>query len=327
MKKSVKWVGGVVLGVVVLLLVGVLVVYARLNGIVERTVETQATQQLNLKTELSGANVSLFGGNLKLDGLTIASPQGFAAPHMFSLGQADVSVKVGELRGDPVHVAQVTLNKPRLVIEQVGMGEFNFKKAMDLMPKSDPAPVDNKEPLKVVINELTIREPVVVIRPGIQGLAPEITVPVPTITMKNIGTGDGSQNGAALKDVAMQVITVLAGQAANSDALPDQLKQLLNVNVGQLVAQFGPQLQKRIQTALPGPVGETVAKLLNDPNALMKNPGQVLQDQGGQLLQGVLGGGRSPTTQPATQPADAIRGAVEKQATDALKGLLGGGKK
>jgi hypothetical protein len=324
MKKSIKWIA---LGVVVLVLVAVLVVYMSLNGIVERTVESQATQQLNLKTELSGASVSLFGGNLKLDDLTIASPPGFSAPHMLQLGQADVSVKLGELRGDPVHVAQVTLNKPKLVIEQAGMGEFNFKRAMDLMPKSDPAPADNKEPLKVVINELTIKEPVVVIRPGIQGLAPEITVPIPTFSMKNIGTGDGSQNGAALKDVAMQVITVLAGQAANSNGLPEQLKQLLNVNVGQLVAQFAPQLQQKLQQALPGPVGETVAKLLNDPNALMKNPGQVLQEQGGQLLQGVLGGGKSPSTQPATQPADALRGAVEKEATNALKGLLGGDKK
>ena len=83
------------------------IVYARLNGIVERTVETQATKQLNLDTQLSGASVSLFGGNLKLNDLQIASPQGFAAPRMFTLGQADVSVKLGELRDLIICVANV----------------------------------------------------------------------------------------------------------------------------------------------------------------------------------------------------------------------------
>lgn len=338
MKKAIKWVA---LAVVVLLLVAGLVVYMNLNSIVERTVETQATKQLNLKTELDGASVSLFGGSLELDDMTIASPPGFSAEHMFQLGEADVSVKLGELKKDPVHIQSVTLEKPRLVIERaaggggpLGMGEFNFKKAMEMMPQDASAPDPNAQPLKVIIDALTIQDAQVVIRPGIPGLAQEVTVPIPTFTMNNIGTGEGAQNGAALKDVAMQVITVLAGQAANSNAVPEQLRQLLNADLKQVLAGFAPQLQKQLQGALPGELGEALSGLLNDPNALLKDPGKVAGDAlrqqgeriGGQLLDQALGD-RASTTQSATRPADAVRGAIEKEATGALRGLLGGDKK
>src|SRR5688500_20298617 len=59
---------------------GGLFVYFSLDRIVKRTVETQATAQLNLKTELDGAHVSLLGGQVSLDDLRIASPEGFSAP-------------------------------------------------------------------------------------------------------------------------------------------------------------------------------------------------------------------------------------------------------
>lgn len=323
--KYLKW---IVLAVFVLLLAAGLIVYFSINGIVERKVESQATQQLNLKTELSNAQVSLFGGNLKLNGLEIASPQGFAAPHLFTLGQADLSVKLGELRSDPVHVSSITLNKPKLVIEQAGT-QLNFKKAMDLIPKGPAESTTQTQPLKVVINELTISEPSVVIRPGFPGLAQEITVPIPTIVMKNIGTGDGAQNGAAIKDVVQQVITALAAQAANSNALPEQLRQLLNLNVKEMIAGLAPELQKRIADVLPGDLGKAVGGLLNDPDALLKNPGQAIKEnaarEGGKLLQGVLGGNADPAS--TTQPADPVRSGVEKGAGDAIKGLLGGDKK
>ena len=49
---------------------------------------------------------------------------------MFTLADADVKARLGELRGDPVRVQSVTLNRPKLVIENQG-GTFNFKKAME----------------------------------------------------------------------------------------------------------------------------------------------------------------------------------------------------
>jgi hypothetical protein len=275
--------------VVLLLLVvgGGALLWINLNKIVERTVETQATAQLNLQTELAGARLSVFGGEVNLDDLKIASPQGFQAPQMFTLDNADVNVKIRELRQDPVRVQSITLDRPRLVIERTG-NTFNFKRAMELMPKQPEKPADQSEPLKLIIDELTIREPTVVVRPGqinIPGvtLPEEITVTIPTMSMKNIGTGEGAENGAAVKDVVMQVITAMAANAANSDQLPDQLKNLLNVDVQQVVAGLSAEAQRKIVEAVPGEAGRALANIIADPNALVKDPGKVIGAEAGRV--------------------------------------------
>ena len=320
--RVIKWTFVVLLLAIV---AGGALVWINLNGIVKRTIESQSTAQLKLKTELDSAALSLFGGELNLDDLRIASPQGFTAPHMFTLDGVDVNVKLNELRDDPVRVQSITLDKPKLVVERAG-NRFNFKAAMDQMPKRpEPPPEDpNAEPLRLIIGELTVRDPAVVIRPGdinIPGieLAKEFTITIPTMSMKNIGTGEDAQNGAAVKDVVMQVITAMAAAAANSDQIPDQLKNLLNVDVNQVVAGLTAEAQKRIVAAVPGEAGKVLSNIIADPNALVKDPGKVVGAEAAKVqeqvteearrrAEGLIGnitGG--PTTQPATQPADRVK--------------------
>jgi hypothetical protein len=333
-----------------LLIGGGIFLWLNLNRIVKHTVETQSTAQLNLKTELDGAAVSLFGQELNLNDLKIASPQGYSAPQMFRLDGADVKVKVAELRQDPVRVQSITLNRPKLVIENNG-GTFNFRKAMDMMPKS-PTPPPDQKPLRLTIADLTVKDPTVVIRPGkinIPGLnlPEEITLNIPTVTLKNVGTSDDAQNGAAIKDVVMQVITVMAANAANSGQLPDELKNLLNVDVQQVVAGLTAEAQKRIAAALPGEAGRIVSAVIADPQALLKDPGKVVGAQVEQLrgqaeqeaqkrLGGLIGqvtgqpgntGATQPSTQPATQPADRVKQEADKAVRQGLDNLLNRGNK
>jgi hypothetical protein len=267
---------------------------------------------------------------------------------MFRLTNADVNVKLADLRGDPVRVQSITLDKPKLVIERVG-NKFNFKQAMDLMPKQPDAPPDQGKPLRLIIDELTIKDPTVVVRPGqinIPGvtLPEEITVTIPTMAMKNIGTGPGAENGAAVKDVVMQVITAMAANAANSGQLPDQLKNLLNVDVKQVVAGLTAEAQRKIVEAVPGEAGKVLSEIISDPNALMKDPGAVVGAQADRLkeqaqqeaqkrIEGLVGnvtGGKpstQPSTEPATQPVDRIKQNAQKQVEKGIGDLLNRNKK
>src|SRR5688500_17382914 len=138
-RKKRHWLRWTVLVVLLLLVGGALVVYFNLNGIIERTVETQSTNSLNLKTELDSAALALFGGSLSLNDLQIASPPGFAAPNMLELGGVDVDVNYKQLRGDPVHISSIAIKKPKLVIEHVN-GKVNFKAAMDQLPTPPQQP-------------------------------------------------------------------------------------------------------------------------------------------------------------------------------------------
>src|SRR5262245_29799762 len=163
--RVIKW---IVLIVIVLVVGALAIVYFNLNGIVRRTVETQATSSLDLKTTLGSARVNLFGGSVNLGDLSIASPPGFKAPSMLSLNDAGVKVSLGELRGDPVHVKQVTLDSPRIVLEANGP-KLNVQAIAD-RPSKSPPPTDSSkssEPLKLIIDEFTITNAQVALRPGI----------------------------------------------------------------------------------------------------------------------------------------------------------------
>ena len=300
-----KLIRRIIFAVVLLVIVAVVALYLSLDRIIKNTVQSQATSSLNLSTTLGGANLSLFGGKLDLSNLQIASPKGFTSPQMFDVGSTGLAVSYGQLRNDPVHVSAITIANPKLIIEQKN-GQFNFKQAMDDMPKSDAAP-SNSKPLKLIIDDLTLSNPQVVVK----GLgATDIPVTLPTIELKNVGTGDGSQNGAAVKDVVAQVITAMAASASNSSALTAEFKTILSANVGAAMTKLGSEAQKRVAAAIPGEVGQSLSKLVSDPQALAKDPAKAVQS--------LLGGGNGNAT---SQPTDA-----RHQAESALQGLPGGSK-
>jgi len=270
-------------------------------------VQAQATNSLGVQTTLGSANVSILSSNLGLRDLEIASPQGFSAPKMFTLGGTDVDVSIGQLRKDPIHVDSITIKKPTLVVEQSN-GKFNFKALMDQMP-STPEQQPSKqegEPIKLIIDKLSVADGQVIIRPGLDlpNVPKEINVPLPGIALEHVGSGEGNQNGAALKEVVMQVITTMAAKASESDKLPPELKQLMSLDVNAVKAhlsqQFNEQLNKvagDITKKLPANIQGAATQFTKDPKALMKEPGKALDQNLGGLLDAAKNK-RPPATKP-----------------------------
>ncbi len=234
-----------------LLLAGVLLliaigtgVYFYLDRIVKTTIETQATSSLSLQTTLNSASLALLGGKVNLSQLQIGSPKGFTAPHMFEMGDLGVLVDYGQLTKEPVRIKQIVIKQPKFVLEQAD-GKMNFKAVMDTLPKSDP----NTKLMKVIIDELTVTDAIVDVRlgniPGLGEMKP-IEVKVPSMTLKNIGNSDNAQNGAAIKDVVMQVATALAGKAGDSANFPDQLKGMLKSNLNDVAVKLGGEFTKQL---------------------------------------------------------------------------------
>src|SRR4051812_29422856 len=78
--------------IVLLLAVTVGIIFYYLDSIVKTQVEKQGTASTNLDTKLSGAKLSLLGGEVTLNDLQIGSPKGFTAPQMLTLGKANMKV-------------------------------------------------------------------------------------------------------------------------------------------------------------------------------------------------------------------------------------------
>jgi uncharacterized protein involved in outer membrane biogenesis len=268
--KKLKW---IFVGLLVLIVIVVGVVVWRIDSIVKYTVESQASSSLNLKTTLGGANVSLLGGSVGLSDLQIASPEGFKAPHMFSLGGIKVGASLGELRNDPITVDKIVIDQPHLVIEQAG-GKFNFQVLTDKPSGQDPTsgkPGDGQreegEPIRLIIREVSVNAASVVVRPGIPGLDQEISIPIPSFIVKDIGTSDGNKNGAAIKEVVMLLVTTLAEKAADSGKLGGDVGKLLKMDVSQVQQQIEKKIGKELEKQLgegAKPIGDAINKGLGD---------------------------------------------------------------
>jgi AsmA family len=267
-----------------------LVAYLAIDAIVKSAVEKESSKSLKLTTTLSSAHLAMLRGKLSLNDLRIASPKGFSAPHMLELGKTDLAVRYSQLREDPIHVKSLTVYQPTLVLEQSN-GVVNFKKAADGMPPSS----SSAKPVKLIIDELRAQEAEVIIRPGLPGVRQQITVSVPSIALKDVGRGAGSQNGAAIKDIAMVLVGALAGRAADSGSVPAELKALLHLSVAQMAGQLGPEAQKQIAAAVPGELGKRLSSIAANPSTVTKDAGNLLQGEVG----GILGAKKSDTAQPA----------------------------
>ena len=296
MKKIVKW---IVLGVVVVVFAVVLIIYLNLNSIVRRTVQTQSTAQLNTQTTLNSADLSIFGGSLGLHDFQVSSPPGFASPKILLLDKASVEVSYGQLRQDPIHVNAVTIKGPKLVIEQSG-GQFNFKALMDGMPKSDAPTPEGKPPMKLIIDKFDLSDAVVTVKPGIPGVAPEINIPIPSMSLEKVGTGEGNQNGAALKDVVMQVITAMVAKAAESDKIPPELRTLLTGNLREAAGKFLNEQTKKLTEDLQKKIGGDAGKALE---GVMKNPQGATSNPGAAIEQGIGGLLNQPKERKSKKPA------------------------
>jgi len=322
-KSPLRFVKAVVLLLLLLIIVGGVLLYMNLNRIVRKTVVSQSNAQLNVPTQLESADVSLFGGKVSLTNFDVGSPQGFNAPHMMSLGGISVGVKLNELRADPLRVSEINIKGPKLVIEMQGK-EFNIKKFVDSLPQGEPTPPDqaDKPPLKLIINDLKIEGAQVVFRPDLQamsalpgigknlgGLKQEYVLTIPPLNMQNIGSGEGNQNGAAIKDIVTMIVQQLAARATQSEQLPPELRELLSLNVDQMTemakqkvaSAAKEQLDKakgEISKKIGGEAGKAIGDVLNNPDAA-KDPGKAIE----QGIGGLLGGkDKKNSAAPATKP-------------------------
>lgn len=234
----------ILLGLVLVVIIAVVVVILRIDGILKSTIETQSASSLHLATSLDSASLALLGGKLNLSQLHIGSPKGYTAQNMFEMGKLDVAVEYGQLTKEPVRIKQIVINQPKFVLEQAD-GRMNFKAVLEGLPPTDP----NAKVIKVIIDELTVNDALVEVRlgnlPGLGTMQP-IQIPKISMTLKNIGNSDNAANGAALKDVVMQVATALAGKAGDAGNFPDQLKGMLQSNLTAVAGQLGAEFNKQL---------------------------------------------------------------------------------
>jgi uncharacterized protein involved in outer membrane biogenesis len=288
-----KLIKRLILAVLVLIIVALIGLYVSLNSVIKNVVQRQATASLDVPTTLDSAHFAPFAGELSLSGLDVGSPQGFSAPHMFTLNGLTVAVTYGQLFGNPIHINKIEIDNPELVVEQSGL-KLNIQA---LMGQTSQAPTTGSgapaQPIKLIIDELDLNNSKVTFLPGLPGVTNQMSTDVPSVTLKNIGNADSGQNGAAIKDVIMQAATALAGKAGAGSGLPPELSKALSTNLADVAQQLGGSFNTQFQNAA-GSLTQNLSKNLSGAaNNAIGNVGKNLPSSVNNLL-----GGNQNNTKP-----------------------------
>lgn len=114
------------LGILVLLLVVVIggvfyYLFANINGIVKRGIESKGPEITTTDVDVGGVDVELFNGRAEFNNFTIANPDTFTAKNLLEAKQLVFNIEPTSLRSDVIVVNEVVIDGVTVVAEQKGL--------------------------------------------------------------------------------------------------------------------------------------------------------------------------------------------------------------
>ncbi len=190
MKKPMK-ILSIVLSAIAALLVVLLVAVGVFGGsLVKKAVQVAGTSALKVPVAVSGADLSVLGGTVGLQGLQIDNPPGYQHEKLLTLGSARISVSVRSLLSDTVHIRQIVLDGVDLTLEQKGLGS-NLQDIIHNLPKSEQQKGAESTGKKLQIDLLEIRNIKVEAKLlPLPGKADTVPLKLSTIRMTDLGKND-----------------------------------------------------------------------------------------------------------------------------------------
>ncbi len=229
MKKKLWVVAGMVAGAGLVVL---LAVTFFLGSIVKAAVNRYGPGITKTKVELTGARISPLTGDGEITGLLIGNPSGWTSDRAVYLGKAQLSVAPTSLWGDHIVIKRIIIEQPEFVFE-TRLFSSNIRDLLKNIesstggsqPSAGPAKTKSGKPLKLEIRQFVLRNGKVTIGSG----ADAVTVPMPELTLTDLGTKEGGITANQMAAVVMgqvldQVLVAAAsgltgmGKASNTAA-------------------------------------------------------------------------------------------------------------
>jgi hypothetical protein len=240
--------------VLVLIIVAVLVVGVFLDKIVKAGVEAVGPKIVQVPITVDAINLSLLTGSAKVEKLVIGNPDGYTTPYAISIGLASVGVNPFTVLSDKIVVRSIEIKNPEITFEG-GLGESNLGKIMDnvdaISRSGGPAPAaakpggKPKPAKKIEVDDFLITGAKVHI--SLTGLGgKEVTLPLPTIHLTDLGKGVGGLTATDLTRAVLQSITSATIKVVASSA----------TDIGKGVENLGGAGVDKLKSGLGGLFGK-----------------------------------------------------------------------
>ena len=255
MKKVFK--GLIIFCCVIVLLVVVIVgvVAYRLDSIVKVAVEKTMSHVLEVDVTLDSADVSLLGGEVGLNGLTVGNPAGFKTKSAFQFDEARVRVKIKSFKTDEPVIRLVSLSEPKLTLER-GLRKSNLSELINSASRfggeEDDPPEDEKADQetedaarkKVKIDKVLVKDTTVALSaPILKGR--EVSYTLPQLEFNNLG---GEDQDVTIAEGLRIFFTELLRQSIESGkgmgVIPEELLGQLEDSYNESVAKVRQEVDK-----------------------------------------------------------------------------------
>jgi hypothetical protein len=193
-----------------------------LGRIVTAGVNSFAPKVTQTNVTLASASISPLSGSGTLSGLVIGNPKGWSDGNICSLGKVHVSVAPFSILGDRIVINEVIIDAPefnyetRLIASNVGDLLKNIEAAVGggKGGGTQPATKDGK-PIKFELKKFTLVNGKV----RVSGGGSAATLPMPPISLTDLGTKEGGITPDQLVLVVMEDVTRSIVSAATKAAI------------------------------------------------------------------------------------------------------------
>jgi uncharacterized protein involved in outer membrane biogenesis len=229
-----KWIIRIGLVVAMLVIAAVVVVFLSLNTIVKKGVETVGPQLTKATVTLGSANISPLSGSGQLHELFVGNPEGFKTPSAIKVGDIKVAVAIGSVMSDTIKIKEIKISAPEITLDG-GLSGNNISKILDNVnaaiggeppaAKSDASAP--KAAKKFFVEHVVVEGGKINLSTSLLG-GKELTVPLPTLDLQNIGTENaGVTAGELVKQILKPLLASVTKAAENGIA--DLGKTVTNV--------------------------------------------------------------------------------------------------
>jgi hypothetical protein len=273
-----------------LAVVATVLLLANLSRFVKTGVETGGSLILGVPTTLEDASVSLLGGTVGLDGLSLGSPEGFDAAEMLALGHAHTTVQISSLRRDEIVVREVVIDGPEITLEFAD-GKTNWGVLLEHL-KREPTEEEKRAAKKLRVDRIAFSNGKIKVA-GIP-LAGAAGIPLPDLEITGLRTADGK--AATVRNVLADVIASLYGSVlgAVKGVVPAEELEKLGAELASLAGEAGAAAEQAVMEA-----ADKVEEALGEAGGSLEETGAAV--------------------------GEAAKGAADK-AKGAIEGLFGGDK-
>lgn len=190
--------------------------WTNLDWIVINAIERYGSQATGTRVRVRGVALRPVKGKGVIEGLTVANPRGYAAPHILSLGAISVRIEPRTVASDLVVIDDIRITSPLVVYEMNDARVANvdvLKKHLAAGHPEKPATRGKKATKdadkRLRIRHLAIENAKAEVRVAALGDKPRI-VALSRIEMTDIG----GKNGAPPEEVAKQIVTAILSEVS-----------------------------------------------------------------------------------------------------------------